>query len=90
MENIHEPGFFFRFLLKKEIFFFVLSLQLFLIENESNWMELNFNLIYQIGFENSSFLELCTDYVFGEDAGLWINKNETYVLLICKHQLTLK
>jgi hypothetical protein len=39
-------------------------LQLFLIQNEANWMEQNFNSIYQISFENDSFLELqkyCTE-----------------------------
>src|SRR5581483_11742621 len=39
-------------------------LQTFLIETKSNWMEQNFNLIYQISYENNSFLELqkyCTD-----------------------------
>ncbi|PKY29760.1 hypothetical protein RhiirB3_446509 [Rhizophagus irregularis] len=30
-------------------------LQSFLIENKKNWMELNFNLIYQTSFENDSF-----------------------------------
>jgi hypothetical protein len=29
-----------------------------LIENEANWMEQNFNLIYRISFENDSFLDL--------------------------------
>ncbi|GBB84898.1 hypothetical protein RclHR1_01150002 [Rhizophagus clarus] len=33
-------------------------LQSFLIETKANWMEQNFNLIYQISFENVSFLEL--------------------------------
>ncbi|RIA78945.1 hypothetical protein C1645_841983, partial [Glomus cerebriforme] len=33
-------------------------LQSFLIKNKSNWMEQNFNLIYQTSFENDSFLEL--------------------------------
>ena len=33
-------------------------LQSFLIENKSNWMEQNFNLIYQTSFENDSFLDL--------------------------------
>src|SRR5438034_10494655 len=39
-------------------------LQSYLIETKSNWMELNFNLIYQTSYENNSFLELqkyCTD-----------------------------
>jgi hypothetical protein len=39
-------------------------IQTFLIETKANWMELNFNLVYQTSFENDSFLELqkfCTD-----------------------------
>src|SRR6266498_220439 len=41
-------------------------LQSFLIENKANWMEQNFDLIYQTSFENDSFLELqkyCTDLI---------------------------
>ncbi|RIA82893.1 hypothetical protein C1645_834628 [Glomus cerebriforme] len=44
-------------------------LQFFLIENKTNWLELNFNLIYQTSFENNSFLELqqyCTDLISKE------------------------
>jgi len=33
-------------------------LQSFLIKNKASWMEQNFNLIYQMSFENDSFLEL--------------------------------
>ncbi|GES83730.1 carbohydrate-binding module family 13 protein [Rhizophagus clarus] len=33
-------------------------LQSFLIENKETWIEQNFNLIYQISFENDSFLDL--------------------------------
>ena len=33
-------------------------LQSFLIKNKANWMEQNFNLIYQTSFENNSFSEL--------------------------------
>ena len=39
-------------------------LQSFLIKNKTNWIEQNFNLIYQTSFEHDSFLELqkvCTD-----------------------------
>ena len=42
----------------------VVYLQSFLIENKGNWMEQNFNLIYQTSFENDSFRELqkyCTE-----------------------------
>ena len=33
-------------------------IQSFLIENKANWVEQNFNYIYQTSFENDSFLEL--------------------------------
>jgi hypothetical protein len=41
-------------------------LQSFLIKNKTDWMEKNFNLIYQKSFENNSFLELqkyCTNLI---------------------------
>ena len=41
-------------------------LQSFLIKNQANWIEQNFNLIYQTSFENHSFSELqkyCTDLI---------------------------
>jgi hypothetical protein len=41
-------------------------LQSFLIENKINWMEKNFNLVYQMSFENNSFLDLqkfCTELI---------------------------
>src|SRR3954453_2030943 len=44
-------------------------LQSFLIKNKSNWMEQNFNYIYQTSFENDSFLELqkyCIDLMSKE------------------------
>ncbi|GES98947.1 carbohydrate-binding module family 13 protein [Rhizophagus clarus] len=44
-------------------------LQSFLIKNEASWMELNFNEIYRISFENDSFLELqnyCNDLISKE------------------------
>ncbi|GET60585.1 BTB/POZ protein [Rhizophagus irregularis DAOM 181602=DAOM 197198] len=44
-------------------------LQSFLIENKANWMEQNFNLIYQTSFENDFFSELqkyCTDLMTKE------------------------
>ena len=47
----------------------VVYLQSFLVENKANWMEQNFNLIYQTSFENDSFLKLqkyCTDLVSKE------------------------
>ncbi|GBC01121.1 hypothetical protein RclHR1_40750001, partial [Rhizophagus clarus] len=45
----------------------IIHLQLFLIENKKNWMEQNFNLIYQTSFENDSFLKLqnfCSELMF--------------------------
>src|SRR4051794_26033534 len=47
----------------------VAYLQSFLIENKANWTGQNFNLIYQISFENDSFLVLqqyCTDLMSKE------------------------
>jgi hypothetical protein len=44
-------------------------LQSSLIENNTNWIEQNFNLIYQTSFESNSFLELqkyCTDLMIKE------------------------
>ncbi|EXX63879.1 uncharacterized protein OCT59_027267 [Rhizophagus irregularis] len=44
-------------------------LQSYLIETKTNWMEQNFNLVYQTSFENDSFLELqkfCTDLTSNE------------------------
>ncbi|EXX56135.1 uncharacterized protein OCT59_021259 [Rhizophagus irregularis] len=44
-------------------------LESFLIENETNWMEQNFDLICQISFENDSFLKLkkyCEDLISKE------------------------
>ncbi|RGB22505.1 hypothetical protein C1646_55272 [Rhizophagus diaphanus] len=41
-------------------------LQLYIIKNDKNWVEQNFNLVYQTSFENDSFLELqnyCTDLI---------------------------
>src|SRR3984957_4279997 len=41
-------------------------LESFLIENKTNWMEQNFDLIYKTSFENDSFLKLqkyCTDLI---------------------------
>ncbi|PKY31569.1 hypothetical protein RhiirB3_475247 [Rhizophagus irregularis] len=41
-------------------------LQLYIIKNNENWMEENFNLVYQTSFENNSFLELqnyCVDLI---------------------------
>ena len=48
---------------------FICYLQSLLIENKSNWMKQNFNLIYQTSFKHDSFLELqkfCTDLISNE------------------------
>ncbi|GES96363.1 carbohydrate-binding module family 13 protein [Rhizophagus clarus] len=53
-------------------------LQTFLIENNAEWMETNFNLIYQTSFENSSFLELqkyCTDSISKEPSKIFKSSN---------------
>jgi hypothetical protein len=47
----------------------VTQIQSFLIENKANWMEENFDLIYQTIFENDSFLDLqkyCNDLISKE------------------------
>ncbi|GBC06771.1 hypothetical protein RclHR1_07030001 [Rhizophagus clarus] len=47
----------------------ITELQFYLIKNKANWMEQNFNLIYQTSFENDSFLELqkyCTNLISKE------------------------
>jgi hypothetical protein len=44
----------------------VIHLQDYIIKNNENWVEQNFNIVYQISFENDSFLELqkyCTDLI---------------------------
>ncbi|GBC02537.1 hypothetical protein RclHR1_04670015 [Rhizophagus clarus] len=41
-------------------------IQSFLVENKANWLEQNFNLIYQISFDNDTFLKLqkyCNDLI---------------------------
>ncbi|RGB42396.1 hypothetical protein C1646_751050 [Rhizophagus diaphanus] len=53
-------------------------LQTFLIENKANWMEQNFNLIYQTSFENNSFSELqkyCTDLMTKEPIKIFNSLN---------------
>ena len=47
----------------------ILHIQSFLIENKANWVEQNFNYVYQTSFENDSFSELqkyCTDLMSKE------------------------
>jgi hypothetical protein len=53
-------------------------LQSFLIENKKNWMEQNFDSIYQISFKNNSFLELqkyCTDIMTKEPDKIFKSSN---------------
>ncbi|RIA94268.1 hypothetical protein C1645_818255 [Glomus cerebriforme] len=53
-------------------------LESFLIENKTNCMEQNFNLIYQTCFENDSFLELqkyCTDLISKEPNKIFNSPN---------------
>ena len=47
----------------------ILYLETFLIKNKTNWMEQNFDLMYQTSFENDSFNQLqnyCTGLIFKE------------------------
>jgi hypothetical protein len=56
----------------------IIYLQSFLIETKANWMELNFNLIYQTSFENDSFLELqnfCTNLITKEPNKIFKSQN---------------
>jgi hypothetical protein len=49
-----------------------------LIENNTNWIEQNFNFIYQTSFENNSFLELqkyCTDLITKEPDKVFKSSN---------------
>ncbi|GBB84897.1 hypothetical protein RclHR1_01150001 [Rhizophagus clarus] len=53
-------------------------IQSFLIETKANWMEQNFNLIYQTSFENDSFLELqkyCTNLITKEPVKILKSQN---------------
>ena len=53
-------------------------LESFLIENKANWMEQNFDLIYQTSFENNSFLQLqkyCTDLISKEPNKIFNSPN---------------
>ncbi|CAB4440702.1 unnamed protein product [Rhizophagus irregularis] len=56
----------------------ILYLQSFLIENKANWMEQNFNLMYQTSFENDTFSELqkyCTDLMTKEPIKIFNSLN---------------
>ncbi len=68
----------------------VIHLQSFLIEKKANWMEKNFNLIYQTSFENDSFLELqkfCTDLMSKEPEKIF--KSVDFVSISEKSLVTL-
>ncbi|CAB4440705.1 unnamed protein product [Rhizophagus irregularis] len=57
-------------------------LQSFLIENKTNWMEQNFNFIYQTSFENDSFSELqkyCTNLMTNEPIKIFNSLNFTSI-----------
>ncbi|CAB4418826.1 unnamed protein product [Rhizophagus irregularis] len=57
-------------------------LQSFLIENKANWIELNFNLIYQTSFENDSFLELqkfCTNLTSKNPDKIFKSSNFSFI-----------
>ncbi|GES92257.1 BTB/POZ protein [Rhizophagus clarus] len=61
----------------------VAYLQSFLIENKANWMEENFNFVYQTSFENNSFLELqkyCTDLISKKPAKIFKSPNYFSIL----------
>ncbi|GES92243.1 BTB/POZ protein [Rhizophagus clarus] len=61
----------------------VAYLQSFLIENKANWIEENFNFVYQTNFENNSFLELqkyCTDLISKELAKIFKSPNYFSIL----------
>ncbi|UZO06932.1 uncharacterized protein OCT59_027237 [Rhizophagus irregularis] len=56
----------------------IVDIQSFLVETKADWMESNFNLIYQTSFENDSFLELqkfCTDLTSKEPDKIFKSPN---------------
>ncbi|GBC27039.2 carbohydrate-binding module family 13 protein [Rhizophagus irregularis DAOM 181602=DAOM 197198] len=57
-------------------------LQSFLIKNKANWMEQNFNLIYQTSFENNSFLDLqkfCTELISNQPEKIFNSSDFTSI-----------
>ncbi|GET03440.1 carbohydrate-binding module family 13 protein [Rhizophagus clarus] len=57
-------------------------LQSFLIDNKADWLEQNFDSIYQLSFENDSFLELqkfCTDLMTQEPNKIFNSPNFTSI-----------
>ncbi|GET03427.1 carbohydrate-binding module family 13 protein [Rhizophagus clarus] len=60
----------------------VAHIQSFLIENKVNWMEQNFDLIYQTSFEDNSFLDLqkyCNDLISNEPDKIFESQNFTSI-----------
>ncbi|EXX79513.1 carbohydrate-binding module family 13 protein [Rhizophagus irregularis DAOM 181602=DAOM 197198] len=56
----------------------IMYLQSFLIENKTNWMEQNFDFVYQVSFESDSFMELqkyCTNLVAKEPDKIFKSPN---------------
>ena len=72
----------------------IIHLQSFLIENKKNWMEQNFNLIYQTSFENDSFLKLqsfCTELMSKEPEKIFksidfISISEKSLISLIQHE----
>ncbi|GBC21509.2 carbohydrate-binding module family 13 protein [Rhizophagus irregularis DAOM 181602=DAOM 197198] len=57
-------------------------IQSFLIENEANWLEQNFNLIYRTSFKDDSFLSLqkfCNDLISNEPDKIFKSSNFTSI-----------
>ncbi|GBC06760.1 hypothetical protein RclHR1_07020003 [Rhizophagus clarus] len=60
----------------------VIHIQSFLIENKTNWMEQNFDLVYQTSFENDSFLDLqkyCNDLISNDPDKIFKSQNFTSI-----------
>src|SRR6266487_4958524 len=72
----------------------ITHLQSFLIENKKNWMEQNFNLVYQTSFENDSFLKLqsfCTELMSKEPEEIFksidfISISEKSLISLIQHE----
>src|SRR5205823_3921730 len=72
----------------------IIHLQSFLIKNKKNWMEQNFNLVYQTSFENDSFLKLqnfCTELMSKEPEKIFksidfISISEKSLISLIQHE----
>ncbi|EXX70348.1 Tif4631p [Rhizophagus irregularis DAOM 197198w] len=56
----------------------IVYLQSFLVKNKTNWMEQNFDFVYQTSFKNDSFLDLqkyCTDLITKEPDKIFKSPN---------------